>query len=173
MSHHIMCPCGKKPATIHVTELSNGEKKEIHLCEDCAKKQNVFYSAMESVGDLKHLLSGVLGGAPQPGAEHLQHLQCPDCGITYAEFRTQSRFGCPTDYDVFREGVDPLLERIHGTTEHHGETPSDPVARRRSDRLADLRTHLRDAVAEEAYERAAQIRDQIYELKRELGDEAD
>ena len=49
----------------------------------------------------------------------------------------------------------------------------DPSLAPALSRLADLRTQLRDAVAEEAYERAAQIRDQIYELKRELGDEAD
>jgi protein arginine kinase activator len=170
---NILCSCGKKPATIHVTELINGEKKEVHLCEDCAKKQKIFFTAVESVSDLKELFGGLLDAAGGSMADHLKDLRCPECGITFAEIHAGSRFGCPNDYEVFREGVDPLLERIHGTTEHRGKTAANPAVKRRSDRLGDLRAELRKAVTEEAYERAARIRDQIYALKKELGDEAE
>jgi protein arginine kinase activator len=169
----ILCTCGKKPATIHVTELINGEKTELHLCEECAKKQKVFFTPIDSVSDLKELFAGILNAAPDPETKRLKDLRCPECGITYGEFRSTSRFGCPNDYEAFREGVDPLLERIHGTTEHRGKAAAKPTAQRRFDRLAELRSELRKAVAEQAYERAARIRDQIYAVKKELGDEAE
>jgi protein arginine kinase activator len=167
----IMCSCGKKLATIHVTEIVNGEKKELHLCEDCAQKQKVLFSTIESMGDLKEIFSGLVTGGGQAEAEGLKGLQCPECGITFGEFQKTSRFGCPNDYDVFREAVDPLLERIHGTTEHQGKAFAAPEVTRPADRLIELRAELRKAVAEEAYERAARIRDQIYELKKGLPDE--
>lgn len=167
----IHCQCGK-PATIHVTELIEGQKKEIHLCEECAKKKKIFFPAIASASDLTEFLSSLIGGAETREGSDLDRTTCPECGITFAEFRATSRLGCPNDYEVFREGVDPLLERIHGATEHCGSKTVDPAARRRASKLAQFREQLKQAVAEEAYERAARLRDQICALKKELGDEA-
>jgi len=166
----ILCQCGKKVATIHVTEIINGEKKEIHLCEDCAKKKKLLFPTSNSVLDLSDVLSGIIQSASQAESDELTNAVCPDCGITFAEFRSAGRFGCPNDYEVFRKGIDPLLERIHGTTEHRGKKLERPASKRQTDRLAELRADLREAVEQEAYERAARIRDQIYALKKEHGD---
>jgi protein arginine kinase activator len=170
----ILCACGKKVATIHVTELINGEKKEIHLCEDCAKKKKIFFPAASSVLDLSDVLSGIIDAAGSKEADEINKTPCPQCGITFGEFRTGGRFGCPNDYEAFRKGVDPLLERIHGTTQHRGKAPGKPAPARPSvDRLAELRAELKKAVTDEAYERAARIRDQIYVFKKEQGDATD
>ncbi|HPD17315.1 MAG TPA: UvrB/UvrC motif-containing protein [Planctomycetota bacterium] len=169
----IVCQCGKKLATIHVTEIINGEKKEIHLCEDCAKKKKLVFPAASSVIDLSEVLSGIVQAADEADSDELQKAVCPDCGITFADFRTHGRFGCPTDYEAFRKGVDPLLERIHGTAEHRGKRMKPRAARSRDTRLVELRAQLRQAVADEAFERAARIRDQIYALKKEQGHAAD
>jgi protein arginine kinase activator len=169
----ILCQCGKKIATIHVTEIVSGEKKEIHLCEDCAKKKKIFFPATTSVLDLSDVLSGIIDAAGNKEAEELNKTQCPQCGITFADFRAAGRFGCPNDYEAFRKGVDPLLERIHGTTQHRGKAPAAPGAHRQKDRLAELRAELKKAVADEAYERAARLRDQIYALKKDQGDASD
>jgi len=169
----ILCQCGKKLATIHVTEIVNGEKKELHLCEDCAKKKKIFFPAASSVLDLSDVLSGIIDAAGNKEVDELNKTPCPQCGITFGEFRTGGRFGCPNDYEVFRKGVDPLLERIHGTTQHRGKAAGKPAAPRTPDRLAELRADLKKAVADEAYERAARIRDQIYVFKKEQGDATD
>jgi len=169
----ILCQCGKKIATIHVTEIINGEKQEIHLCEDCAKQKKLLFPATPPMLDLSDVLSSIIEAAGEAESDELHKASCPDCGITFGEFRSNGRFGCPNDYEVFRKGVDPLLERIHGTTEHRGKGPARPPATRQSNRLGELRAELRKAVAEEAYERAARIRDQIYALKKEQSDAAD
>ena len=169
----ILCQCGKKLATIHVTEIVNNEKKELHLCEDCAKKKKIFFPAASSVLDLSDVLSGIIDAAGSKEAVELNKVPCPQCGITFGEFRTGGRFGCPNDYEVFRKGVDPLLERIHGTTQHRGKAPGRPAAPRQPDRLTELRAELKKAVAGEEYERAARLRDQIYAFKKEQGDATD
>jgi len=168
-----MCQCGKKIATIHVTEIINGEKKELHLCEDCAKEKKLLLASTPQVVDLSEMLGKIVAAATESEDEELNEAVCPECGITFREFRASGRFGCPKDYEVFRKGVEPLLERIHGTSEHRGKRPARPAAARRRDRLAQLRAELEKAVAAEEYERAARIRDQIYALKKELDDEAD
>lgn len=168
----IQCQCGK-PATIHVTEIIEGEKQEVHLCEDCARKKKIFVPSIASQTDLTEFLSGLIHAAEKGQGSDLDERQCPECGITFAEFRSTSRFGCPNDYEAFREGVDPLLERIHGATEHCGERATKPEAAGPIDRLGELRAELDKAVADEAYERAARLRDQIYALKKELGHEAE
>jgi protein arginine kinase activator len=86
---------------------------------------------------------------------------CPECGLTFMEFRVGSRLGCPADYETFSAGLLPLLKRAHGASRHVGKMP-----RRRhhaaSKRLS-LRARLRKAVAREDYETAATLRDQLRE----------
>jgi protein-arginine kinase activator protein McsA len=54
-------------------------------------------------------------------------LACPDCGMTLAEFRSKGRLGCPRDYEIFREHLDPLIERIHNAKHHLGRGPGGEV----------------------------------------------
>ena len=97
--------------------------------------------------------------------------QCPDCGMTFSEFKAKGRFGCPSDYEVFQKRLIPLLERMHDAsihieTEKDAARSVDPKQRR----LAGLRTELRQAIDKEKYEEAASLRDQISRL--EEGEEA-
>ena len=152
--------CGK-PATVHLTEIIKGQKREIHLCDQCAREQEITIKTHFTLPDLlQGLISAHLGGL----SEELAKLRCPQCGMKYMEFRGQGRLGCPTDYEVFAKGLTPLLERIHGATRHVGKVPrragrDDPLRRE----LADLRHQLREAVGKEAYEEAARLRDLIRE----------
>ena len=152
--------CGK-PATVHLTEIIKGQKREVHLCDQCAREQDVTIKTQFTLPDLlQGLISAHLGGM----SEELASLCCPSCGMKYMEFRGQGRLGCPNDYRVFAKGLTPLMERIHGATRHVGKVPrqagrDDP----RRQELAQLRQQLRDAVKHEAYEEAARLRDIIRE----------
>jgi len=152
--------CGK-PATVHLTEIIKGEKREIHLCEQCAREQEITIKTQFTLPDLlQGLISAHLGGL----TDELTKLSCPACGMKYMDFRGEGRLGCPNDYEVFAKGLLPLVERIHGATRHVGKAPrragqADP----RRQELAELRTELRNAVKQEAYEEAARLRDLIRE----------
>src|SRR5688572_1513632 len=105
---------------------------------------------------LAHLVKGVKPSAsPAP--------RCPSCGISFAEFREKGRLGCPNDYEFFEEHLTPLLEKIHGATEHRGRLPQGSLdaAGKRNDLLLRLRRDLLQAVKGEQYEAAARLRDEI------------
>ncbi len=99
---------------------------------------------------------------------------CPSCGLSFAAFRKEGRFGCGDCYDSFAQPLEMLLFRVHGDSEgkHTGRRPGQPAPDSRGSRRAEiqqLRRQMLAAVEAEAYERAAQLRDQISKLESELG----
>jgi len=155
--------CYKVHATIHLTEIENGVKKEAHLCDECARQTGVHLKFNFSVSDL-------LGGLMEPAkASKASHLRCPECGITYSEFKAKARLGCANDYEVFRGELLRLLEKIHGSTTHIGKTPrtADGQVRKESE-LMRLKRDLDSVVKSEDFEKAAEIRDRIRCLELEL-----
>jgi len=155
--------CKKKAATFHVTEIIGNEKKEIHLCEDCAREKNV---ALPS-GSLNDFLTGLLEAHAEKEIPELTGITCPVCGITYAEFRSSGGLGCSRDYNVFKKGLLPFLERIHGSTRHRGKVPLNAgKGMENARKLIHLRRELNKAIDTEEYEKAARLRDEIYELKK-------
>lgn len=151
------CQFCSKPATVHLTDIVNHQKKELHLCQACAEAQQLIkQQEINLPAILQHLIGPHLG----PEMDELARLACPVCGIKYMEFRAQGRLGCPHDYRVFRSGLDPLLYRIHRSTRHLGKSPRQGAPP--ADRLVEialLRRQLQSAVDAEAYEEAARLRD--------------
>ena len=136
-------------ATVHLTNIVNKKKREVRLCEACARKRNLLPSqpAGPSI-DLKALLSLLVGPLQQAAADPTA-LTCPACGLQYGEFRAEGRLGCPTEYDAFRTQLEPLLERIHRSLTHEGKVPRG------------FRQQMQAAAETENYEEAARLRDTI------------
>src|SRR3954452_809348 len=157
------CQLCSNPATEHLTKIVNKEKTEVHLCQACAEKQQLPAAEMS----LSAILQSLIGQHVSSVTEELARLNCPTCGIKYMEFRADGRLGCPADYEVFRTGLLPILQRIHRATRHVGKAPrrSDPrpagPARDRAAEVLALRQQLRRAIETEHYERAAELRDLI------------
>jgi protein arginine kinase activator len=159
--------CGASPATVHLTDIVQGKKKETHLCHSCAEGQQLL---QQKELNLPAILQSLIGQHVGPQADELARLACPSCGIRYMEFRARGRLGCPHDYAVFRNGLEPLLQRIHRAARHTGKTPrrGAPPPGRHAE-LAELRLQLHAAVTNEAYEEAARLRDLL--RQKEAGDE--
>ena len=165
------CQFCDNPATVHLTKIVNKKKREVRLCEACARKRKLLPSAPAAgppTIDLKALL-GLLVGPLQPGGPDPGSLTCPACGVQYAEFRAEGRLGCPADYDAFRPLLEPLLERIHRSLAHAGKVPVAARRHARDAELADLRGRMQAAAAAEQYEEAARLRDLI--RQKEASDE--
>jgi protein arginine kinase activator len=155
--------CNERDATIHLTEITDGIRTEMHICERCAAEQDI---AVKSHIPINELLSNLL--AVQPTDEEIsggsdQKLACPTCGFTLAQFRKEGVLGCPADYEVFEDMLLPLIEKAHdGRTTHCGKVPlRTPVDAKRQLELLNLRQRLEAAVRSEDYELAAQLRDKI------------
>jgi protein arginine kinase activator len=161
------CQFCSNPATVHLTRLVKKQKVEVHLCQACAEKHQSPVSDLS----LSSILESLIGQHVSPVAEELSRLICPTCGIKYMEFRADGRLGCPADYEVFRAGLVPILQRIHRATRHAGKVPGRraPTPRDSAEDLLELRQQLRRAVEAEDYERAAAVRDLI--RQKEASDE--
>ncbi len=158
------CQFCDNPASVHLTDIVQGKKREMHLCEGCAREHNLIPDDDPPQIDLKALLhllaatpaAGAAGGKADPAA-----LTCGACGLKYGEFRAEGRLGCPHDYETFRPLLEPLLERIHRAGRHGGKAPKAALRRRAAGGADDLTSQLKAAVAAERYEEAARLRDRI------------
>jgi protein arginine kinase activator len=152
--------CEKSPATVHITEIGDAGKVARDLCEECAAKLGLTTgNAVPSL--LQQLFEGVAKElAPASSATAVR---CPECGISFEEFRAKGRFGCPRDYEVFSKDLAPLLEKIHGGKgKHVGRVPDGAGKHGELEEgLRKLRRDLAKAVKGEKYEEAARLRDEI------------
>jgi protein arginine kinase activator len=160
--------CNNKDATIHLTEITDGVRSEMHVCEQCAAEQGI---AIKSHIPINELLSSLL--AVQPTDDEFsdpseQQAACPTCGFTLDQFRKEGVLGCPNDYEVFAKSLQPLIEKAHnGRIAHCGKLPSrTPADAKKQIKLLDLRRQLEEAVQNEDYELAAKLRDKISESEK-------
>ncbi len=155
--------CKKNEATIHLTEINDGMRTEMHLCEYCASEQGIM---VKTNIPLTELLGNLL--AVQPSDEEIfgqsyDRVTCPHCGVTMEQFSKEGQLGCPYDYEVFEETLKPLIDRAHdGQCVHCGKVPSKTSDTARQEiELLTLKKRLDEAVRTENYESAASLRDKI------------
>ena len=163
--------CNKHEATIRYTHIVENKKKTVNLCSSCAPKEEdhqatgvvTSASGKKVVAELSQLTA----------AEGASAAQCAECGMSYQEFKKAGRFGCPGCYNAFGEQLERLLKRIHGSARHCGK---GRVKQRQllspEEEIVQLRQALEGAVAEEAFERAAELRDRIVQLEKGTTEES-
>jgi len=155
----MQCQSCNKPATVHLTEIVNGEKIERHLCEECARNEGITIKAQIPLGELLNSLN-----TAQKEVQRYRDMVCPDCGISWLKFRKEGLLGCPKDYEVFAEPLSPLIQQAqNGAIRHKGKTPQQKGqwGMDHHNRLIRLRQDLQQAVETEDYERAAKLRDEL------------
>ncbi|MDP2913717.1 MAG: UvrB/UvrC motif-containing protein [Candidatus Omnitrophota bacterium] len=154
--------CGKKDATVHLTEIVNDQVTKLHLCEECAKEKG---TEMEEHFGLSDLLAGLadLGAGVEPDLE--EKIKCPSCGFTYRDFKRMGRLGCSECYEAFKCKLAPLLKRIHGADRHAGKIPliiGKAVKDTRD--MQELKARMEKAIRTEDFEEAARLRDKIKDM---------
>lgn len=157
--------CGKEEAKITFKETSGSGTGEIHLCEACAKRKGLGEILSKIQETATSLVSGLVGGGGQTVTQE-DNLACPQCHLTYGDFKKVARLGCGTCYEIFSKELVPLMRRIHGSTAHVGKLPTglDEASRSRREGKR-LRDALRQAIAQEEFEKAAAIRDELKGLE--------
>lgn len=165
--------CGEREAAVHLTRIINGEKEEMHLCEKCARKTSKF-NFDDNLG-FQSLLSGILNqnfssqNSPKLNNGQSQNLFCKNCGLSYQEFAEKGFFGCHECYQTFADKLNPLLKRIHGNTQHSGKQPESFLQKSEMEfEIDELKEKMKQAVDEENFEKAAEIRDKIHAMKEDM-----
>ena len=167
--------CGKKKATVHLTEIVDEQMSEMHLCEECARQKS---SQMEQQFGLADLLAGLSQTTPSNKESKEAALICSNCGLDYDDFRKFGRLGCGQCYDSFKEHLSGLLKKIHGSSQHLGKSPtiskssvlpskivalSEPAPAKN---VEDYKKQLHQAIAAEDFEKAAVLRDKIKHMEK-------
>ena len=152
--------CKTNQATVFLTQIVEGKMQKVNLCEACSKEKGVTDPTGFALADL---LLGL--GAAQEMERGGVVQKCPICGFSQADFKKTGRLGCANCYSTFAEGLSSLLKGMHKGTEHMGKVPARLAKTlERESALKTLQRDLRKAVADEDYESAASIRDQIRHL---------
>jgi protein arginine kinase activator len=156
--------CNEQVATIHLTEIEDGQKKEVHLCEDCYKDKN---TVVEKSASLDSLIKTLLSNLDDQTVDRSR--ACPICGTTYTDFQKRGLLGCPEDYTVFKDSIGPLLEKVQGAeATHKGKVPRSFLGQRsHAEKLIVLRKELDEVIKNEMFEKAAELRDEIKRLERQ------
>lgn len=171
--------CKERPATLHVTKVINGEKSEVHICEQCAQeKGNMSMFSGGSGFSLNNLIAGLLNSEqlisnkkPEEFKEN-KVLQCERCKMTFPQFTKIGRFGCSECYRTFEDKMQPILKRFHsGNTVHAGKIPKRIGGSMHVRKEIDaLKEELKELILQEEFESAANIRDKIRELEKKISD---
>ncbi len=153
--------CKQKPATVFLTQIVDGKMQKVNLCEGCSKEKGVTDPTGFALADL---LLGI--GASQEMEKTSSGVRCPACGFSQADFKKTGRLGCSNCYEVFAEGLEPMLKNMHKGTEHKGKVPPRLLKiKQREEDMKKLQRDLRKAVTEERYEAAADLRDKIKQFE--------
>lgn len=180
--------CGKREANVRYTEVINGNKKELHLCEQCSEKLGIGHMDFKMPINFSSFLGDFFNDFETntflPEFNPIKELQCDGCGMTFSDFMNTGKFGCSNCYDSFESKIDPILKSIHGANRHIGrlgEVSSvteleNKVANKKTQKneteqknkkqseLEKLQEELQKAIKEERYEDAAKLRDTIKKL---------
>lgn len=167
--------CNKREANVKYTQIVNGEKQELILCEECSEKLGINNISFDMPISFANFFDGLLNDDYSseflPLMKNSNSLKCNTCQMTYEEFINKGKFGCSNCYESFAGKIEPILKRIHGDIKHTGkkckncnvEIKQEIKSKKeiKEEKFINLQEELKKAIQEERYEDAAKIRDEI------------
>ncbi len=179
--------CGEATANVRYTQIVNGVKKEMHLCEKCANELGI--GKMNMSFDMPFDFSNFFGeflneynDGFMPSLALPKALKCDNCGLSFDDFVESGKFGCPSCYDTFEERIDPIIKRLQGSNRFIGRGAKksnpenelnidktekvDKEEKQEENKIDSLKAELKQMIKEEKYEEAAKIRDEIKKLEK-------
>lgn len=187
--------CGKKEANVRYWENINGKKRELNLCDECSKKLGIGQIDFSMPIGISSFLGGFMEDFQtkefMPMLNELKTLKCNSCGYTFDDIINTGRLGCKNCYDIFQDRLDPIIKKIQGDNRHVGrigkiiDSKIDNINDNKEEsmkkdiknggnskednkelsKIEKLQEELKKAIAEEKYEEAAKIRDEIKKLE--------
>ena len=175
--------CKQREANVRYTQIVNGVKKEMVLCDKCSKELGISNMGFNMPIDFSSFFGEFLNEYNDnfmPLLTKTKPLVCDKCKMTYEEFVNQGKFGCSNFYNVFADKIDPLLKRLHGSNRYVGRKSNKRINQEteiekskqedvknteNEEKLKKLKLEIKKKINEEKYEEAAKIRDEIKKLE--------
>lgn len=153
------CETCQKAAQTHYSFLVGEAEYKVQLCADCPKLK---FLEQPGSHDLIHELLPNLVIEPPVEAAKPKVETCPVCGFTLDDLDRTKRMGCANCYEVFSKPVNRFVRAVQRGYKHVGKIClTSQSVETLEERLTDLQSRLDDAVAQEAFESAATLRDEI------------
>lgn len=163
--------CNKNEAKIHLIKSINGDKTSIWLCDDCVKKireLSIMQSSDWESISFNEIINNIFDEFLSKD-ENVTNLVCKACGTTYEEIKERSILGCNKCYYYFKDNLIPIIKRHQGNIEHIGKIPKrEGVIIKKKKKIKKLKIDIEKAIVIEDYEKAAVLRDEIWDLEKEL-----
>ena len=170
--------CKKNEATLHISQTINGKTQEQHLCANCAQEtgiNNSFNPYVEEFlksGSIAQGIFNTAGGIPAFGNTGIKPVVCSSCGQRYEEFRKSGLLGCSNCYKAFEDRLDAIFRRVQGGNRHVGRKACETAGQQElllyRHQMIDLKNKLQEYVEKEEYEKAAELRDEIRDLQKQI-----
>ena len=176
--------CGNNEANVKYTQIINGEKKQMFLCEECSERLGIndihFNMPINFTSFLTDFFNDVNDINIMPTLGQNNPLECSKCGLKWDNFLHTGKFGCSNCYDDFEARIDPILRSLQGATTHLGrlgevrkgnnikqnlDDKMENTENKKLSKLENLKEDLKKAIKEERYEEAAKIRDEIKKIE--------
>lgn len=178
------CDVCDNSASVFLTQIIDGKMTQVNLCDKCSKEKGVTDPTGFQLADF------LIGSSAQKKVKSStiaedDKLACPECGFTRAHLKKIGRMGCPECYQTFAGDLESMLKAMHKGTRHVGKQPgksptvivnpssagstltTKPAKAPKAGtmnvkkRLEELRQAIEKAVADERYEDAAKLRDEM------------
>lgn len=178
--------CGENEANVRYTQIINGVKKQVNLCEKCAKELGIGSFQFNMPIHFSDFLGDFFGDYDTellPNFVKESNNKCNSCEESYDEFIKTGLLGCPECYDIFEDRLDPILKKLQGNSRHVGRGLNERLEKSsikkaeieeqgkvvkeksKEEKIEELNEKLKMAIKEERYEDAAKIRDEIKNIK--------
>ena len=157
--------CGKNEATTHIKRIVGGEATQLHLCHNCAEHLG-YADVFSGFGfNIHNMIANFFPEFIYSLPADVTSEKCPNCGTTFEEIVRSGMMGCAECYKTFYDKLKPSLARIHGRAQHSGKTgASYGEEAKLENRIQDLKNQMDKAVADQDFEQAAKLRDEINSL---------
>ena len=171
--------CKEREANVKYTQIVNGVKKEMFLCDKCSKELEIGDMSFNMPIDFSSFFGDFINeynNSFMPLLTKQKPVRCDNCKMTFDEFVNQGKFGCSHCYDTFSENIDTILKRLHGSNRYVGRKVSkkdetnialENETSVEDEKIKELKSIIKKLIKEEKYEEAAKVRDEIKKIEEE------
>ena len=168
--------CGKNEVNFTYTQIVNGVKKEMHLCDKCARELGLEGLDFSMPINFSSFFSDFFSDTESllPSFANTNLLSCNKCGTTFEDFVNSGEFGCGNCYITFADQISPVLKNLHGSSKHIGRGYKESIDELEYNKSAFEKSQKNKKDEEEARasdqetEKKAKENEQLKKLQKDL-----